>query len=97
MILLNIAMKDLMNIGLHNHMKMVTKAHLLVIDGKVHKDRSGKYGGAGSVYEPIMIPAEDVGKVITEGLEAGQIMTYDGPDGKIILIATQPIKFLQIK
>lgn len=97
MILLNNAMKDLMNIGLHNHMTTVLNAYLLVIDGKVYKDRSGKYGGAGAVCEPIMIPAEDVGKVITEGLEAGQIMTYDGPDGKIILIATQPIKFQEIK
>ena len=97
MILLNNAMKDLMNIGLHNHMKIVTQAHLLVIDGKVYKDRSGKYGGAGSVYEPIMIPAEDFGKVVIEGLEAGKIMIYDSPEGKIVLIATQPIKFLQIK
>lgn len=97
MILLNNAMKDLMNIGLHNHMTTVLNAYLLVIDGKVYKDRSGKYGGEGADAGTILIPAEDVGKVTTEGLEAGQIMKYDGPDGLIVLIATQPIKFQEIK
>ena len=78
-------------------MTTVLNADLLVIDGKVYKDRSGKYGGAGDVCEPIMIPAEDIDKVTTEGLEAGTIMTYDAPEGKIVLISTQPIKFQEIK
>jgi hypothetical protein len=97
MILFNIKMKDLIDIGLHNHMTMVLKAHLLVIDGKVYKDRSGKYGGEGADPGRIMIPAEDVGKVTTEGLRSGQIMKYDAPEGLIILITTQPIKFQEIK
>lgn len=97
MILLNNAMKDLMNIGLHNHMTTVLNAYLLVIDGKVYKDRSGKYGGEGSDAGKIMIPVKDVDKVTTEGLEAGTITIYDSPEGKIILIATQPIKFQEIK
>ena len=90
-------MKELMNIGLHNHMTTVLKAHLLVIDGKVYKDRSGKYGGEGADPGKILIPSEDLGKVTMEGLEAGTIMTYDTPEGKIVLIATQPIKFQEIK
>jgi hypothetical protein len=90
-------MKDLMNIGLHNHMSSVLNAYLLVIDGKVYRDRSGKYGGEGADPGRIMIPAEDVGKVTMEALESGHIMKYDGPDGLIVLIATQPIKFQQIK
>ena len=87
-------MKDLMNIGLHNHMSSVLNAYLLVIDSKVYKDRSGKYGGEGSDAGKIMIPVQDVGKVTTEGLESGHIMKYDG---LIVLIATQPIKFHQLK
>ena len=90
-------MRNLINIGLHNHMTTVLNAHLLVIDGKVYKDRSSKYGGEGSVAERILIPVDDIGKVTTEGLEAGTIMTYDAPEGKIVIISTQPIKFQSIK
>ncbi len=91
-------MKELMNIGLHNHMTTVLNAHLLVIDGKIYKDRSGEYGGAGVMANIIEIPAaEIISKVTMESFEAGTIMTYDNAGKKIVLISTVPIKFKSIK
>jgi hypothetical protein len=89
-------MKDLMNIGLHNHMSSVLNADLLVIDNTVYKDRTGKHGGVGA-NPRILIPADEIDKVRVEDNEAGTILSYDGSQGKIILITTQPIKFQEIK
>jgi len=91
-------MRDIMNIGLHLHMSTVLNAHLLVIDGKVYKDRSGKYGGVGAMVGTMIVPEDkEIGDVKVERLEAGTIMTYDNESGKIVLISTQPITFTQIK
>lgn len=90
-------MNALLNIGLHNHMTTVLNAHLLVIDGKVYKDRSGKYGYEDAVADLIKIPISEISNIRTEGLGSGTMVTYDSPEGKVLLITTQPIKFQQIK
>lgn len=90
-------MKALMNIGLHNHMTTVLSAHLLIIDGKVYKDRSGKYGEKDAVGDLIKIPISEISNIRTEGLGTGTMVTYDSPEGKVLLITTQQIKFQQIK
>ncbi len=78
------------------HKTLLLAANLVLMDGKVYKDRSGKYL---RVEEPVrvMIPANDISKVSVEGLDSGTIITYDSPDGLTIIISTVPIKFNKIK
>ena len=103
-------MLDLMGIGLHLHMDILNNympkllsADLVVIDGKVYKDRTGKHEGKDAmiamVLEMMAVPQgkkmDDVVKI--ERLEGCTIMTYNNESGKIVLISTQPITFTQIK
>lgn len=89
-------MQDLMNIGLHNHMTNVLNADLLIIDNKIYKDRTGKHGGIGGETK-VLIPADEIDKVRVEDNEAGTILSYEGSQGRIILISTVPLKFIEIK
>jgi hypothetical protein len=77
------------------HRELLLAANLVVVNNKVYKDRKGKYKHDEEIR--LWIPVEEIKNVSVEGLQAGTVMTYDGPDGLTVLISTNPIKFQQIK
>ena len=71
-------------------------ADLIVIDGMVMKDRTGGFGGSGTPIQ--YVPADGFENVKCENMvTGGTILSFSGESGIIVVIATKPIKFQQIR
>lgn len=79
-----------MNIGLHNHMDAILKAELIIVNGKVHKNR-----GVENIRVNDII-AGDYPDATFSFTETGFTVMYPNPDRKIIIMS-DTIQFQQIK
>lgn len=89
-IITNWVMRELMNIGLHNHMDAILKAELIIVNGKVHKNR-----GVENIRVNDII-AGDYPDATFSFTETGFTVMYPNPDRKIIIMS-DTIQFQQIK
>lgn len=84
-------MRELMNIGLHRHMEDILRSDLVIIDGKVHKDRANLSRDSINT-----ILTEDYPDITYDVMIDGGLIMYPFPDRKIIIMDTN-LKFKQIK
>lgn len=80
---------------LHSHTEDMLRADLVIINGKVHKDRHSytKYRNQNTIHS---ILTKDYPDITYDAMIDGGLIMYPFPDRKIIIMDTN-LKFQQIK